>query len=249
MADKPSVLRETDDEAREQARTLLRGARFGTIAAIDPETGYPNASRVLLANAPDGTPAVLVSALSAHTKALDRDPRCSLLTGEPGKGDPLAHPRLTVQADATSVERGSRMHGWLRQRFLNRHPKAELYIDFPDFRFVLLKPVMASLNGGFGRAYALSGADLISEHANLEEFADGEQQILAAIERDEPGLPAELAKIIFRQSGENWRISAIDTAGLDLSSKDMLFRVEISFEDVSIPRIISNIRKVACSIP
>lgn len=249
MADKPSVLRDTDDEARKLARTLLRGARFGTIAVIDQETGYPNASRVLLANAPDGTPAILVSALSAHTRALLKDPRCSLLTGEPGKGDPLAHPRLTVQADAETVERDSRMHGWLRQRFLNRHPKAALYIDFGDFRFVLLTPVTASLNGGFGRAYAIPGSDLIMAHPDLEDFANREQQVLADLHEEDQSLPSLIAKNIFHQERKNWRFSAIDTNGLDLSSKDILFRIEIPFEDMSIPRITSDIRKVACSIP
>jgi putative heme iron utilization protein len=249
LADKPSVLRETDEDARKLARTLLRGSRFGTIAVIDAETGYPNASRVLLATAPDGTPAILVSALSAHTKALDKETRCSLLTGEPGKGDPLAHPRLTLQADAETVERDSRMHGWLRQRFLNRHPKAALYIDFPDFRFILLKPVLASLNGGFGRAYALPGEDFVIRHPNLEDLANREQSVLEALERDYPELSAEVAKIIFRQVEGNWRFSGIDAHGADLSSGDLLRRLELPFENVSLPRMISDIRKVACSIP
>lgn len=245
MTDKPSVIRETDDAARRLGRTLLRGARFGTIAVLDPETGYPKASRVLLANAPDGTPAILVSALSAHTRALEADPRSSLLTGEPGKGDPLAHARLTVQTDALPVEHGSRMHGWLRGRFLRRHPKARLYIDFSDFRFVLLKPVTASLNAGFGRAYTLTGADLVMRHADHERMADEEASLLTALHEAQPELPAEIANKLFHQKRRKWRFSAIDAEGIDLSSDNILFRVEISFENMSLPHIIGNIRKVA----
>ncbi len=249
MAEKTSLLRETDDAARTQARTLLRGARFATLAVIDPGTGFPNASRVLLAPAPDGVPAILVSSLSAHTRALLADPRCSLLVGEPGKGDPLAHPRLSVQAEAESVARDSRMHGWLRERFLARHPKSALYIDFGDFRFVVLKPVRASLNGGFGKAYALEAEDLVMDGTDIEDFADREQQVLQRISAEMPDIASEIARIRFRQKAANWKISAIDTGGIDIAAKDILFRVEIPFADMNDIRICSDIRKVACSIP
>jgi putative heme iron utilization protein len=48
------------------------------------------------------------------------------------------------------------VHARIRTRFLNRHAKAKLYIDFPDFRFFRLDSAIASLNGGFGRAYILT---------------------------------------------------------------------------------------------
>ncbi len=249
MRDKISVIRETDDDARNLARTLLRGARFGTLAVIDPETGYPSASRVLLATAPDGTPAILVSSLSAHTKALDADPRASLLTGEPGKGDPLAHPRLTLQARAERVERGSERHGWLRQRFLNRHPKAALYIDFDDFRFVLLHPQRASLNGGFGKAFVLEGSELIMNGPEIERFARSEQAILDEIGRDLPDLANVIARNKFHQNGNGWKISAIDAGGIDLSMKEILIRAELPLQDVRETRIIEDIRTRLSSIP
>ena len=249
VKDKPSVIRETDDDARTLARTLLRGARFGTLAVLDPDTGFPNASRVLLANAPDGTPAILVSSLSAHTRALIVDPRCSLLTGEPGKGDPLAHPRLTIQAQAEVVERDSRMHGWLRARFLSRHPKAVLYIDFGDFKFMLIKPVSASLNGGFGKAYSLPGADLVIARTGWEVLADEESALLDAAKHELADAANLIARNKFRQSGSGWRISAIDGAGIDISAKEILFRLEIPFVDMSHARMFADIRKVACSIP
>ncbi|TIX34331.1 MAG: HugZ family protein, partial [Mesorhizobium sp.] len=97
MADrKKDVIRETDAEAIRLAKTLIRSARFGALAVIEPGTGSPLASRVGVATDLDGAPLILVSMLSAHTGAILADPRCSLLVGEPGKGDPLAHPRLTL---------------------------------------------------------------------------------------------------------------------------------------------------------
>ena len=71
--DKPSVLRETDDDARRLARTLLRSARSCALAVIEPESGAPFASRTLTGTDTDGTPVILVSSLSVHTQALRRD--------------------------------------------------------------------------------------------------------------------------------------------------------------------------------
>jgi heme iron utilization protein len=163
--DKPQLLRETDEEARRLARTLMRDARYMALAVLDPATGFPSASRALTATDLDGVPVILASALSGHTKGLLADPRCSLLAGEPGKGDPLAHPRITVQCLADVVERPGEAHDRLRARFLDFHPKAALYVDFPDFRFFRLVPQSAALNAGFGRAYALTRQDLLSDES------------------------------------------------------------------------------------
>lgn len=157
-----SVLQDTDAEAIALARQLIAAAPFATLAVIDPETGFPSASRILTVADEDGTPVILVSGLSAHTRALMADPRCGLLFGEPGKGDPMAHARLSVQCLCeTTTERDQAFRDRLRSLFLARHPKAKLYIDLPDFRFLRLLPRSASLNGGFGRAYVLSGEQLV----------------------------------------------------------------------------------------
>ncbi len=217
MADKPQVLRETDDEARTTARILVRSARYMAIAVIDPDTGYPSASRALTGTDLDGTPVILVSELSAHTKALLSDARCSLMAGEPGKGDPLAHPRVTVQCNAQPVERDSSAHTRIRQRFLDRHPKAELYIDFPDFRFFRLAPVAASLNGGFGRAYALPGSDLLIPNLVPDILDSGEewgalQKRLKTMTDEAKDLAGKLGVAADRR----WRFAGIDPAGVDL---------------------------------
>jgi putative heme iron utilization protein len=78
------------------ARSLLRRARSGTLATLDAGTGAPFASLVSVATDSDGSPLFLVSTLAAHTGHLAHDPRASLLLAAGGKGDPLAHPRLTV---------------------------------------------------------------------------------------------------------------------------------------------------------
>jgi hypothetical protein len=157
----PPPLRPTDDEARTIARRLLEEATHASLAFRDPATGAPNISRIALALAPDWRPMTLLSNLSAHTKALTADPSAALLVGEPGaKGDPLTYPRLSLIAEARFVPRDTPEHMSLRAHYLKLRPKAGLYADFADFRFALFEPKGASLNGGFGKAYALAPADL-----------------------------------------------------------------------------------------
>ncbi|MBY4609757.1 pyridoxamine 5'-phosphate oxidase family protein [Rhizobium sp. 9T] len=249
MKDQPSPLRETDDEARKLARVLLRSARHAAIAVLDPETGFPSASRVLLATDIDGTPVILVSRLSAHTKALARDPRASLLTGEPGKGDPLAYGRLTTQCVAEPVEHGHRIHERIRTRFLDRHPKAKLYIDFPDFLFFRLKPERASLNGGFGRAYHLDGSDLVIQSPANEAIAAKAAETVRELVERHPDVAATLAVRLNAPESPSWRICGVDPAGFEIISGDFLMRYEFETLAADSDHICSNISKVAYSIP
>lgn len=156
--DKPQVLRDTDDAARAQACAFVRDSFHGALATLEPQTGWPLASRVSLAIDADGTPLILISRLSAHYGALEADARCSLLLGEAGDGDPLRHPRITVICQARKVPNDQRAPA--KAEFIKRHVGAEMYADFGDFDFWRLVPQRASLNAGFGRAYALTAADL-----------------------------------------------------------------------------------------
>ncbi len=159
--EKINPIRETDADARRLARSLIDTARFGALGVRDPETGAPMVSRIAVATAPNGGPITLVSDLSHHTKALKSDPVCSLLVGEPGeKGDPLTHPRVTLQCRARFVRHGEDGHADLRAHYLKQHPKSGLYIDFADFSFALLAVEDAHLNGGFGKAFRLTPTDL-----------------------------------------------------------------------------------------
>ncbi len=155
-----SVLRDTTPEVIAEAWAIIAGATHAALATLEPGSGDPIASRVGLATLDDGTPLMIASALTAHSKALRADPRCSLLVGEPGKGDPLAHPRITLKCRAQILEPASAAVLEARARYLAHNPKAGLYIDLPDFRFFRLDMVSASFNGGFGRAFVIDGAAL-----------------------------------------------------------------------------------------
>lgn len=152
--DAPNPIRPTDDQARALALQLLCDARHGALGVVDPAKATPIVSRVAVGLV-EGQPTLLISTLAAHTRALTANAACSLMVGEPKPtGDPLTHPRLTLQCQARVIDKALARDEWLRD-----HPKSKLYIDFTDFEFWQLRVEQAFLNGGFGKAYVLSAPD------------------------------------------------------------------------------------------
>ena len=200
------------------SRMLLRSIRSGALATLDPE-GIPFASLVTIATDADGTPLMLLSRLSAHTRNLLADPRCSLLFSQGGKGDPLAHPRLTVVGRAVPSAEPR-----IRERFLARHPKAKLYADFPDFAFFALAPEAGHLNGGFAKAATLTRGDLLLDLAGKEALVAGETGAVAHMNADHADALALYAAGA-GETGTSWRLTGLDPEGLDLMSGDRTARV------------------------
>lgn len=219
------VIRETDAEAIRLARTLMRSARYGALAVLDPQDGSPQASRVAVATDLDGMPLILVSSLAGHTAGLVADARCSLLLGEPGKGDPLAHSRITLSCRAARLERGSEEQARAERRYLNRHPKAKLYAGFPDFAFFRLDPQKASLNGGFGKAYALTRADLLTESAATAGLAASEQSAIVHMNDDHRDAVDVYARAFAGARSDGWTIIGLDGDGIDIAHGDEVRRV------------------------
>jgi putative heme iron utilization protein len=227
MQDKPNVIRPTDENAIRLAKTLLRTARFGALAVLDSATGAPLASRVGVATDLDGTPLILVSMLAAHTGALLADPRCSLLLGEPGKGDALAHPRISLACKAERLDKASPDGERARRRYLNRNTKAVLYAELGDFHFFRLAIQSASLNGGFGRAYLLETGDLVGP--DCAGLAESEQGALDHMNSDHLDAVALYARHFAGLEGDGWTISGFDAEGIDLINGDRTGRVWFPF--------------------
>lgn len=217
-------IRPTDEAARSLARGLLRGARSASLATLGPD-GHPAASLVSVATDGDGTPLILVSALAAHTDNLLAEPRASLLLSPGGKGDPLAHPRITLKTRARRIAREAPEHARLRRRFLAHQPKAALYADFPDFAFFALAIEAASLNGGFGRAYELTPADLLSDPAGAAAIAEAEEGVLAHMNADHAEAVRLYATALLGAREGAWRAVGIDPDGIDLALGDTLLRL------------------------
>lgn len=225
---KKDVLREVDAEARRLAKGLVRTARFAALGTLDPADGSPAVSRVSLATAMDGAPGFLISGLSGHFANLAADQRCSLLVGEPGKGDPLAHPRMTLIGRARRLAAGPE-RDLFKARYLARHPKAALYADFPDFAFWLFDVSRASLNGGFGKAYVLSRDDLATDLKGLEELLLAEPGAVTHMNEDHADAVNRYAAAAGAEKdapiASAWRLACIDPEGLDMTRGDAIARL------------------------
>lgn len=222
MEDK-SVLQTTGDDARRQAKTLVRTARHGALATIDPQTGAPQVTRVGVSTDFDGAPVLLISGLAAHFGALKADPRCSLLIGVLGKGDPLAHPRITVAAEVKILERDDPDSQRIARRYLAHQPKAKLYAELGDFRFVRLDPVSASFNAGFGKAYAISPSDILSNADPV--LAAAESSALDHMNDDHAEAIDLYARHFAKAPAGNWVLTGIDAEGIDIADGDDVRRI------------------------
>jgi putative heme iron utilization protein len=203
-------------EPRAVAKALLRATRAGTLSTLDRNTGYPFASLVNVGTDADGSPVILVSRLATHTANLEVDGRASVLLAETGKGDALAHPRLTVLGTFAPIERESAEGQRLRRRFLARHRKSELYADFPDFSFWRMAVVSAHLNGGFARAADLKAADVLTGLSGAEAMLDVEESAIEHMNADHAEACRLYATKLLGAPDGAWRCVGLDPDGLDL---------------------------------
>ena len=200
----------------EVAKSLLRTTRAGTLATLDRNSGHPFASLVNVATDIDGAPLILVSKLATHTANLEVDGRASLLLAETGKGDALAHPRLTVLGTFAPIAREAADELRIRRRFLARHPKSELYAGFGDFAFWRMSVVSAHLNGGFARAADLTAADVLTDVADAAALIEAEAGAISHMNADHAdALRLYASKLLGAPDGD-WRCVGIDPDGLEL---------------------------------
>lgn len=222
MVEKKDVLRSVDADARRLAKSLVRSARFAALGTLDTADGSPSVSRVSVATSMDGSPGFLISRLSSHFGNLGADARCSLLVGEPGKGDPLAHARMTITGQARILE-GEEREAFSR-RYLMRHPKASLYAGFADFAFWIIDSSRASLNGGFGKAYALGPDDILTSSEALGSLGALEESAVEHMNADHKEAVDTYARLAGGE-GHGWHLASLDPEGLDLVKGDASARL------------------------
>ncbi len=205
-------------DALAEAKRLLRSVRAGALATLTA-SGDPFSTLVTVATDHDGSPLLLVSQLSAHTRHLDGDGRCSLLLAETGTGDPLTHSRLTLTGKAAKVSAPSE-RARVRGRFLARHPKAELYADFGDFSFWRVTAEQAHLNGGFARAARFPASRLTTSLADAATLIAAEANAVAHMNADHADALALYAQVLDGRAAGAWVATGLDPDGLDLSCGD-----------------------------
>ena len=221
----PETAPAPDFDPKALAKSLLRATRAGALATIDRNTGHPFASLVNVATDADGAPLILISRLSTHTANLEQDGRASVLLAAAGKGDPLAHPRLTLLGAFKRIAREDADEPRVRRRFLARHPKSQLYAGFADFAFWRLAVVSAHLNGGFARAADLNGADVMTDISGAADLLEAEAGAVAHMNDDHAEAVRLYATKLLGAEDGKWRLTGLDPDGLDLALGDATLRL------------------------
>lgn len=209
-------------EAVKVARDMLHATRVAALATLDTGSGYPYNTTTNLATMPDGAPLFFAAGLSLHARNMESDPRISLTLADFANGDVLTSPRLTFSGLATRL--AGEAFEQARQRYLSRYPKAKLYLSLPDTILYRMEIEGVQINGGPTRnANDVIPEDLLIDIAAASELLQAEQDEITRINNT----PELLATVTLKAgSGENqWRVTGIDPAGLDLSSRGVLKRL------------------------
>lgn len=118
-----------------------------------------------------------VSALAAHTRAMELHPAVSLLVcaAEVDGEGVHALERVAIEGVASTPPPGSVLADGARDSYVLRFPEAAFMTDLGDFRFVCITPSIARHVAGFGAARDVSAHDLINhrshQHRRLKSAA------------------------------------------------------------------------------
>ncbi|MFQ5959433.1 MAG: HugZ family protein, partial [Alphaproteobacteria bacterium] len=202
-------------------RRLLRAATTAALATVARDAGgWPYASLVLVAADHDATPILLLSDLAEHSRNIAADDRVSLLVaGTAGRDDPLTGPRLGVQGRAVTSDEPRH-----RARFLARHPSAEAYAGFADFRVWRIAVESAHLVAGFGRIHDLVAHDLMGDAP--ETLIEAEAGILEHMNADHADAVAACVRALLGAPAQGARLVGIDPEGCDIRAGARLLRLD-----------------------
>lgn len=203
-------------------RRLMRCCSKAALAtSLTQDDGcWPYASLVTVATAQDGSPILLLSALSDHTRNIAADPRVSLLfDGSEGYVNPQQGPRVTVLGRIERTDDPA-----CRRRFLARHPPAQLYAGFGDFGFWRVEMERAHYVGGFARAVWIEDR-LHADPLAAQLLGESEAGIVAHMNEDHAATVELLARRLLGRRGSGWRMTAVDPDGCDLTREDHVHRL------------------------
>ncbi|NQV44284.1 MAG: DUF2470 domain-containing protein [Rhodospirillales bacterium] len=205
---------ETADEGAEQARGIVRRARSASLAtAVAAKDGFPYVSLVTVACDMDASPLMLFSALADHTRNLMEDARASLLFEETSRrANPQTGPRVTLSGKIRKITDAG-----LAERFLARHPQAQLYAGFADFAFYRMTVERAHWVGGFARARWLPARRILfMDKDACAAIARCERDVIEHMNNDHGAALDACANGLLGRAGTSWAMTGIDPEGMDL---------------------------------
>lgn len=212
---------ESPPDAQGAARQLMRGSRAASLSTVfsgGAGTGFqgaPYGSLVTVAFDFDGSPILLFSDLSDHSRNLAADDRASLLFEQASRlANPQTGPRLTVMGRIEKASGKDRPR--LRQRFLASHPEAALYADFGDFHFYQMTLDRGHWVGGFARALWFKADKLLASKTAAQAMAGAAESVINHMNNDHRDALALYANKLLKKRGKSWQMIGIDPWGCDL---------------------------------
>jgi heme oxygenase (biliverdin-IX-beta and delta-forming) len=205
-------------------KSLLRRSRQGALASLMAESGDPYCSLVNVASHPDGSPILLISRLALHTKNLLADARVSLMLDERVEGDPLEGSRIMLAGHAEEITADHR--DIVRQRYLNAHPTAEVFVDFKDFSFFQIRPTRTHLVAGFGRILDLKPSQFLTDISDAGALLEAEQSAVEHMNTDHQEALGLYATRLLGAAAGDWRCIGIDPEGIDLQAGAKTLRLD-----------------------
>ena len=228
-------------------RQLIRSASRGYLStSFDPRNfvakkvnvkqTFPYSTFTLTAFDYDLSPVLLLSKLSEHTSNILKDNLVSLMLCEEQKlypyfpkfkknpfnyEDPMSRPRVTLIG---KLKKTSSLN--LKQRFLNRHPTSNLYVNFADMNIYKLDIIGAHLIGGFASVKWFSKKDLVcNDYKNFEKSENGIIAHMNDHHKESIDLYVQkLIKGISFKLKKNWELIGVDPDGFDLRKKERIIR-------------------------
>jgi putative heme iron utilization protein len=212
-----------DFDPGKAVRSLLRRSRQGALATLMVGSGDPYCSLVNVASASDGSPILLISRLAIHTKNLLADARVSLMLDERIEGDPLEGARIMLSGRAEEIAADRDI---VRQRYLNAHPTAEVFVDFKDFSFFRIRPAGTHLVAGFGRILDLKPTQFLTDISGASALLEAEQGAVEHLNTDHQEALGLYATRLLGAEPADWRCSGIDPDGIDLQAGNQTLRLD-----------------------
>lgn len=212
----------TGEQPGQTVRGLMRRAGRAALATAlaRDASAWPYASLVLAALDHDASPLLLLSDLADHSRNIAADPRVGLLfDGTVGWRDPLAGARACVLG-RIEPDPSTR----LLARYVARHPGAEAYAGFRDFKLYRVAVERAHLVAGFGRIHWIGADEVLFDTAGAEPLAEAEADILGHMNRDHAEAVQLIARHVLGLDGEGWRLVGIDPEGCDFGRDGSLAR-------------------------
>ena len=200
---------------------------------ISLKNKFPYSTFTLVAYDYDSSPILLLSDLSEHTTNIKNNKLISLMVCEEEKvyqffpkfkkqfgnyEDPMSRPRITLIGEAKITKDSSH-----KKRFLSRHPAANLYSNFNDMNFYILKIKSAHLIGGFAHVRWFSKSDLICK--NFTNFREMEYDVMEHMNSHHKESIDLYSTKILKKNTKDWKIVGIDPDGFDLRKGKNLTRL------------------------